>query len=47
MMTLIQHLENNYGTYIPEKGMYDITNSLYELAKELVLIFTLINVSQV
>ena len=35
MMTLIQHLENNYGTYIPEKGMYDITNSLYELAKTL------------
>ena len=35
MMTLIQHLENNYGTYIPEKGMYDITNSLYELAKRI------------
>jgi len=35
MMTLIQHLENNYGTYIPEKGMYDIANSLYELAKRI------------
>ena len=35
MMTLIQHLENNYGTFIPEKGMYDITNRLYKLAKKI------------
>ena len=33
MMTLIQHLEQHYGTFIPEKGMVDITNSLVALAK--------------
>ena len=33
MMTLIQHLESHYGTYIPLKGMYDISNSLYRLAQ--------------
>ena len=33
MMTLIQHLESHYGTYIPLKGMNDISNSLYRLAK--------------
>jgi len=33
MMTLIQHLESHYGTYIPLKGMYDISNSLYRLAE--------------
>ncbi|MGB0260205.1 MAG: 1-hydroxycarotenoid 3,4-desaturase CrtD [Flavobacteriaceae bacterium] len=32
MMTLIQHLEQHYGTYIPDKGMVDITNSLVSLA---------------
>lgn len=35
MMTLIQHLENNYGTYIPDGGMYEITNSLFKLAKKI------------
>ena len=35
MMTLIQHLENNYGTYIPKGGMYEITNSLFKLAKKI------------
>ena len=35
MMTLIQHLENNYGTYIPEGGMYEISNSLFKLAKKI------------
>ena len=24
MMSLIQHLENHYGTYIPEGGMHEI-----------------------
>ena len=33
MMTLVQHLEQHYGTYIPKKGMGDISASLYELAK--------------
>ena len=33
MMTLIQHLESHYGTYIPIKGMNDISNSLYRLAE--------------
>ena len=33
MMTLIQHLEQHYGTFVPEKGMVDITNSLVSLAK--------------
>ena len=33
MMTLIQHLEQHYGTFVPQKGMVDITNSLVALAK--------------
>lgn len=32
IMTLIQHLEQFYGTYIPEGGMEQITSSVYELA---------------
>ena len=35
MMTLIQHLENHFGTYIPEGGMYEITNSIFKLAKKI------------
>ena len=34
MMTLIQHLENHFGTFIPEGGMYEITNAIYNLAKQ-------------
>ena len=34
MMTLIQHLENHFGTFIPDGGMYEITNALYNLAKD-------------
>ena len=34
MMTLIQHLESHYGTYIPEGGMNEITKSLYKLAED-------------
>ena len=34
IMTLIQHLEQEYGTFIPEGGMVQITNSLFELAKK-------------
>lgn len=35
MMTLVQHLEQHYGTYIPKKGMGDISASLYALAKRM------------
>ena len=35
MMTLVQHLEQHYGTYIPKKGMGEITASLYALAKRM------------
>jgi phytoene desaturase len=35
MMTLVQHLEQHYGTYIPNKGMSDISASLYALAKRM------------
>ena len=32
IMSMIPHLEMNLGAYLPEGGMHDITNSLYELA---------------
>jgi len=32
IMTLIQHLEGHYGTFVPTKGMVSITQALYELA---------------
>lgn len=35
MMTLIQHLESEYGTFVPKKGMVSITDALYGLAKRL------------
>jgi diapolycopene oxygenase len=35
MMTLIQHLEQHYGTFIPEGGMHQITLSLFKLAERL------------
>ena len=35
MMSLIQHLENHYGTYIPIGGMHEITKSLFKLAKKI------------
>ena len=31
-MTLIQHLEGHYGTFIPKKGMVSITQALHDLA---------------
>lgn len=43
MMTLVQHLEQHYGTYIPKKGMGDISQSLYELAKRQGVTFHLSN----
>lgn len=33
ILTMIPHLEHNLGTYLPEGGMIDITESLVELAK--------------
>ena len=39
IMTVIQHLESHYGTYIPDGGMYSITKSLYKLAKRQGVIF--------
>ena len=41
MMTLVQHLEQHYGTYIPKKGMGDISTSLYALAKRIGVSFCL------
>ena len=32
-MSLIQHLESHYGTFIPEGGMVRISNSLFDLAQ--------------
>jgi len=32
-LNIIPHLEYNIGAFFPEKGMYDITNCLFELAK--------------
>jgi phytoene dehydrogenase-like protein len=32
IMTLVQHLEQHYGTFIPKKGMEDISQSVYQLA---------------
>ena len=34
MMTLIQHLEQEYGTFVARNGMVDIANSLFKLAKK-------------
>lgn len=33
IMTLVQHLEQEYGTFVPNGGMEQITQSLFELAK--------------
>jgi len=32
MMTLVQHLEQEFGTFVSEKGMINITESLFDLA---------------
>ncbi|PSR10754.1 MAG: phytoene desaturase [Candidatus Arcticimaribacter sp.] len=39
IMTLVQHLEEHYGTFVPKKGMESITTSLFELAKRQGVIF--------
>ena len=33
MMTLIQHLEQEFGTFVSEKGMINIPKSIFDLAK--------------
>ena len=33
MMTLIQHLEQEYGTFVSKKGMINISKSIFDLAK--------------
>jgi len=35
ILNVIPNLEHNIGAYFPKGGMYSITNSLYELAKEI------------
>lgn len=39
IMTLIQHLEQEFGTFVSEDGMINITQSLYELAKRNGVVF--------
>ena len=34
IMTLVQHLEQEYGTFVPDGGMEQISRSLFELAKK-------------
>ncbi len=41
IMTLVQHLEQEYGTFIPDGGMEQITQSLFELAKRKGITFRL------
>ena len=38
-MSIIPHLEYNIGAYLPKKGMFEITESLYRLALELGVAF--------
>jgi len=48
MMTLIQHLEQEHGTFLVEKGMVDIANSLFNLATRKGVVFKFNkNVSQI
>ncbi|MGA0415861.1 MAG: 1-hydroxycarotenoid 3,4-desaturase CrtD [Flavobacteriaceae bacterium] len=39
LMTLVQHLESHYGTFIPEGGMVQITQALYRLAEKKGVVF--------
>lgn len=41
IMSMIPHLEMHLGTYLPKKGMHDISQSLTRLAKEVGIIFHL------
>lgn len=35
LLNMIPHLEHNIGTFFPTKGMFSITQSIFELAKDL------------
>lgn len=35
LLTIIPHFEHHFGAYIPHGGMYSITNSIFQLAKDL------------
>ena len=39
IMSLVQHLESHYGTYFPEGGMVEISQSLFALAKRQGVVF--------
>jgi phytoene desaturase len=39
ILNIIPHLEFSKGAYFPSKGMYQITNAVYNLAKELGVVF--------
>ncbi|MCU0441397.1 MAG: phytoene desaturase family protein [Bacteroidia bacterium] len=39
LLNMIPHLEHNIGTFFPVKGMHSITQSIYQLAKELGVVF--------
>jgi phytoene desaturase len=41
IMSMIPHLEMNYGAYIPKHGMHDISQSLTKLAKDVGIVFKL------
>ena len=41
IMTLVQHLEQEFGTYIPIRGMEQITLCLFELAKRKGVLFNM------
>lgn len=39
IMSLIPHLENGIGTFLPKNGMFDIVQALYSLAKDIGVVF--------
>ncbi|MCA0132345.1 1-hydroxycarotenoid 3,4-desaturase CrtD [Winogradskyella alexanderae] len=39
IMSMIPHLEQHYGTFFPKGGMHSITMSLYQLAKDIGVVF--------
>lgn len=39
IMSLIPHLENGIGTFLPKNGMFDIVEALYSLAKDIGVVF--------
>jgi phytoene desaturase len=41
ILNIIPHLEHGIGTYLPEKGMHEITSSLVQLAEDLGVVFQL------